>query len=346
MKFDAPLVVTDLSSVPRAARQAETSGFDGLYTFEGPRDPFLPLMLAAEHTEHVQLMTAVAIAFARNPMIVANLGWDLHAASGGRAIVGLGSQIKPHIERRFSMPWSAPAARMREFVIAVRAIWANWQEGSPLRLEGEYYRHTLMTPFFAPDPLASGPPRIFLGGVGRGMTLVAGEVADGFVVHPFSSPEYLRTQTLPALRAGAAGQTDRFEIAWPVMVATGLTDEEREAAELATTAQLAFYASTPAYRPVLEIHGQAELQPELNRLSKQGDWAAMVALIDARLLDAIAVRGTPVECGHELAVRTAGLVDRVAANAPYPAARQVWVEVLKAFHQAADEMGIGSTGGS
>ena len=345
VKFDAPLVVTDLKSVPGVARDAETQGFDGLFTFEGPRDPFLPLLLAAEHTKRVELMTAVAIAFARNPMTVANLGWDLQAASGGRAIVGLGSQIKPHIEKRFSMPWSAPAAKMREFVLAVRAVWSCWHDGTPLHFEGVHYRHTLMTPFFSPGPLPSGPPRIFLGGVGPAMTAVAGEVADGFFVHPFSSPHYLRDRTLPALRAGACGSHTSFEIAWPVMVATGDDDESRASAEFATRAQLAFYASTPAYRPVLDVHDRAELQPELNRLSKTGDWTAMVAVIDDELFDAIAIRGTPAECGNELARRTVGLVDRVAANAPYAAAPGVWVEVLKTFRKTVDEMGLGTTGG-
>ncbi len=344
MKFDAPLVVAALASVPGAARTAETQGFDGLFTFEGPRDPFLPLMLAAEHTERVELMTAVAIAFARNPMTVANLGWDLQAASRGRAIVGLGSQIKPHIEKRFSMPWSAPAEKMREFVLAVRAVWSCWHHGTPLHFEGNHYRHTLMTPFFSPDPLPSGPPRIFLGGVGPAMTAVAGEVADGFFVHPFSSPQYLRDRTLPALRAGAFGSQPSFEIAWPVMVATGHDDESRASAEFATRAQLAFYASTPAYRPVLELHDRAALQPELNRLSKTGDWAAMVALIDDSLFDAIAIRGTPAECGGELARRTVGLVDRVAANAPYAAGPGVWVEVLKTFRESVDGMRLGPTG--
>lgn len=233
---------------------------------------------------------------------------------------------------------------MREFVLAARAVWACWQDGTSLQFEGAYYRHTLMTPFFTPEPLPSGPPRIFLGGVGPAMTAVAGEIADGFFVHPFSSPEYLRDRTLPVLRSGERGGQADFEIAWPVMIATGTDDAARESAELTTRAQLAFYGSTPAYRPVLEHHDRGDLQPELNRLSKSGDWAAMAEQIDDELFDAIAIRGTPSECGRELALRAVGRVDRVAANAAYAATPGVWIEVLKAFHQAVDEMKLGTTG--
>ncbi|MEO6469895.1 MAG: TIGR03617 family F420-dependent LLM class oxidoreductase [Acidimicrobiia bacterium] len=344
MKVDAPLVAAALNQVPATARHVEAAGFDGLYTFEGPRDPFLPLMLAAEHTNRVELMTAVAIAFARTPMTVANLAWDLNAASGGRAVIGLGSQIKPHIEKRFSMTWSHPAERMREFVGAVQAIFATWQNGTPLAFDGTYYRHTLMTPFFTPEPVPNGPPGIFLAGVGPAMTRVAGEVADGFFVHPFSTPSYLESVTLPALRSGERGGAPGYEIAWPVMIATGVNDEARAAAEYAIRAQIGFYASTPAYRPVLDHHDRGELQPEFNRLSKTGDWDAMVTLVDDELFDLIAVRGTPNACGRELARRSVGVVDRVATNAPYAADPAVWVEVLKAFRLHADELDPTSSG--
>jgi probable F420-dependent oxidoreductase len=344
VKVDAPLVAANLGEVPAVAARLEGDAFDGLYTFEGPHDPFLPLLLAAEHTSRVELMTAVAIAFARNPMTVAQLAWDLNAASGGRAIIGLGSQIKPHIERRFSMPWSDPAARMGEFVGAMRAIFDCWHHNTPLQFDGEYYRHSLMTPFFIPEPQPSGPPRIFLAGVGPAMTLAAGEAADGFFAHPFSTPAYLTSHTIPALRAGSRGTRADFEIAWPVMVATGTTDAERESAELATRGQIAFYASTPAYRPVLDRHDRGELQPEFNRLSKLGDWEPMMALVDDELFDLIAVRGMPTECGAELAARTVGLVDRVAINAPYTASPSVWTTVLKEFHRHADDTGSTAMG--
>ncbi|MGZ4712628.1 MAG: TIGR03617 family F420-dependent LLM class oxidoreductase [Acidimicrobiia bacterium] len=339
MKIDAPLVATRLAEVPAASRALETAGFDGAYTFEGPHDPFLPLLLASEHTDHIDLMTAVAIAFARNPMSVAHLGWDLEAASGGRAVIGLGSQIRAHVERRFSMPWSAPAARMREFVEALRAIWACWQDDAPLRFEGDHYRHTLMTAFFRPEPLPCGPPRVFLAGIGPMMTSVAADVADGFFAHPFTTPAFLRECTLPTLGRGERGAGPDFEVAWPVMVATGLDDESRAAAELATRAQIAFYASTPAYRPVLDHHGLGDLQPELRQLTQRDDWAGMVGLVDDALFDLVAVRGSPAPAGAELAARTVGLVDRAAINAPYPAEPEVWSEVLKAFRTAADTIG-------
>src|SRR6478752_509891 len=338
MHVDAPLVATSLAGVPDAARRIEADGFDGAYTFEGPRDPFLPLVLAAEHTDRISLMTAVAIAFARNPMTVAHTGWDLQAASNGRAVLGLGSQIRPHVERRFSMPWSDPAERMREFVDAVRAVWSTWQDGTPLRFEGTYYRHTLTTPFFTPEPSPTGPPRLFLAGVGPAMTAVAGDAADGFFVHPFSTPDYLRSVTRPALRSGRRGVEPGFEIAWPVMIATGATDAARVDAELATRGQIAFYASTPAYRPVLEHHGLGELQPELRARTKADDWSRLLELVDDELFDLVAIRGTPEECGRELADRTVDLVDRVATNAPYSSEPEIWLDLLKAFRCRVDTM--------
>jgi probable F420-dependent oxidoreductase len=342
VKVDAPLVATSLRDVPAEARALDAAGFDGAYTFEGPHDPFLPLLLAAEHSRRLEVTTAVAIAFARNPMTVAQIGWDLQAASDGRAIIGLGSQIRAHIERRFSMPWTAPAARMREFVQALRAIWACWQNGEPLRYEGEHYRHTLMTPFFSPPPIACGPPRVFLAGIGPAMTRVAAEVADGFLVHPFSTPDFLRTRTLPALHAGERGGAPGYEVAWPVMVATGRTDETRAAAEFATRAQIGFYASTPAYRPVLDHHDRGDLQPVLRELTQTGDWNRLVELIDDDLFDLVAVRGTPAECATELVDRTAGLVDRVALNAPYVSEPGLWEDVLKGVRARVDSTGAAS----
>ena len=331
MKVDAPLVTAGLDQVATAALEIERSGYDGVYTFEGPHDPFLPLVLAAEHTERVELMTAIAIAFARSPMTLAQLSWDLQSLSRGRAILGLGSQIKPHIERRFSMPWSAPAARMREFVLAIRAIWTTWQERTALDFRGTFYSHTLMTPFFDPGPNPHGLPRIFIAGVGPAMTAVAGEVGDGFLVHPFSTERFLREHTIPALHEGLdrAGKThDGFEIAWPIMTVTGNTEEQFELATAATRAQIAFYASTPAYSVVLAAHGWEALQPELNRLSKEGRWTEMADLIPDDLLDTFAVRGTPEQLPDLIRDRTRGLVDRVAFNAPYQSDPAIWQRVL------------------
>ncbi|HEX4494001.1 MAG TPA: LLM class F420-dependent oxidoreductase [Acidimicrobiia bacterium] len=334
MKVDAPLVAPRLAEVPDATRRAEAAGYDGVFTFEGPRDPFLPLMLAAEHSERLELTTAIAVAFARNPMTLATTANDLQLVSGGRFVLGLGTQIKPHIEKRFSMEWSHPAPRLREFALAMRAIWAAWNDRAPLDFRGDFYRHTLMTPFFDPGPNPFGPPRIVLAGVGARMTEVAGEVGDGFIVHPFSSAHYLRTTTLPALERGLAraGRTrDGFEVSFPVMIATGETDDELAAARFATRAQLAFYGSTPAYRPVLDAHGWGDLQTELHRRSREGDWAAMAAAMPDEVVAALTVSGRPDEIAPQVLGRYGDLIDRIAFNAPYSAPPDTWTRVLAGF---------------
>src|SRR2546423_2175800 len=218
MRVDGSLT-DNLSEIANRARQLEAAGYDGAYTFEGPHDPFLPVPKAAEHADRLGVATAIAVAFARNPMTLAQTAYDLQSVSEGRFILGLGSQIRPHIEKRFSMPWSKPAARMRELALAIRAIWACWHEGAPLRFDGDFYRHTLMTPFFHPGPHPYGPPRLWLDRVPPAMTEVAGEVADGFLVHPFSTDRVLREGTLPALQRGfdPGGRTpDGVETAVPL----------------------------------------------------------------------------------------------------------------------------------
>lgn len=324
----------DLATVASEAAAMEAVGFDGLFTFETAHDPFFPLLLAAEHTERPQLITAIAVAFARNPMTLAHLGYDLQASSGGRFVLGLGSQIKPHIEKRFSMPWSQPAARMREMVLAIRAIWASWQERAPLAFRGELYRHTLMTPMFDPGPNPYGYAQIWLAGVGPKMTEVAGEVADGFFIHPFSTPEYVRTVTLPALERGFAksGRARKdFTISWPVFVVTGTTDEQVATTEQATRQQIAFYGSTPAYRPVLDQLGWGDLQTELNRLSKQGQWEEMGRLITPEVMDAFAVQASPEDVPRVCRERFGALVDRVSFNPPYQDDPARWAAVLDSF---------------
>jgi probable F420-dependent oxidoreductase len=340
MRIDAPLLATDLAAVAGEALEIERLGYDGAFTFEGAHDPFFPLLLAAEHARNLELATAIAIAFPRSPMQLANVAHDLQVFSGGRFILGLGSQIKPHIEKRFSATWSKPAARMREMVLAVRAIWRCFNEGERLDFRGEFYRHTLMTPFFNPGPSPSGPPRVFLGGVGASMTRVAGEVADGLFVHPLNSPEFLRATTLPALRegfaraarpAGADGRPAGFEIAVQALVVTGFDADAMTQAETMTRMQLAFYGSTPQYRCVLEAHGWGELQGELNALSKQGRWMEMSGLIDDAMLDAFAIRCEPEDVPGRLHARYGAIADRVAIlchaqpHATHPAA---WAEVL------------------
>jgi probable F420-dependent oxidoreductase len=333
MRVDAGL--TDkLPAVAERARHLESLGYDGAFTFEGPHDPFLPLLLAAEHTERLELSTAIAVAFARSPMTLAQTAYDLQIVASGRFALGLGSQIKPHIEKRFSMPWSKPAERMREMVQAIRAIWSSWHEGTPLRFEGEFYRHTLMTPFFNPGPNPHGLPLLWLAGVGPAMTEVAGEVADGFMVHPFSTAQFLAEVTIPALERGfakAARDRTGFEISFPLMVVIGDTDEELAAAGRDLRARLAFYGSTPAYRRVLELHGLGDLQPELNRLSKEGRWPEMSALIDDDVVDLFSVRGTPEQIGPRVIERYGGLVDRVSVNPPAGIDAERWRGVLDSF---------------
>ncbi len=332
MKVDAMLPFS-LSQAGQTARQLEQDGYAGVWTSETNHDPFLPLTLAAEHTSTVELGTSIAVAFARNPMLIANIGWDLQAFSGGRMILGLGSQIKPHITKRFSMEWSHPAPRMREFVLAMRAIWDTWQNGAPLAFRGEYYTHTLMTPFFAPnanDLAGFGPPKVFLAGVGELMTEVAGEVCDGFICHGFSTEKYLRDVTIPALergRAKAGKSMDGFEIVAPGFVVTGATDQAIESAAAATRQQIAFYGSTPAYRGVLETHGWGELQEQLNSLSKQGKWVEMGTLIGDEVLNSFAVVGKPDEIAPELGRRYGDIVDRISYYAAYERDPDDWAVV-------------------
>src|SRR5664280_106053 len=310
----------DPSGVIEAAKQAELVGYDGFWAPETVHDPFLPLVLAAEHTERIKLGTGIAVAFARNPMNLAVMANDLQTLSQGRFILGLGSQIKPHIEKRFSMPWSHPAPRMRELILAMRAIWASWSDGSRLAFRGEFYRHTLMTPMFDPGPNPFGNPRIFLAAVGERMTEVAGEVADGMLAHGFTTQRYLREVTLPALDRGlaASGRTRAdVEISCPGMVVTGMYDAGFEAATKAVRTQIAFYGSTPAYRPVLELHGWGDLQTELNTLSKRGEWVKMGELIDDEVLEAFAVVCPIDEVSTHVKARFGDAIDRFSFYTPY-----------------------------
>jgi probable F420-dependent oxidoreductase len=306
MKIEATLLGADLADSGPTAKHLEAAGVDAVYSFEGPHDPFFPLLLAAGETERVDLGTAIAVAFARNPMLCANIGNDLQQLTRGRFILGLGSQIKPHIEKRFSQPWSRPAARMREFVLAIQAIWRCWNEGEPLEFRGEFYTHTLMTPFFNPGPNSFGPPRIFLAAVGPKMMEACAEVADGLFVHPLHTRSYFEASALPALEAGLArsGRTrEQFEISCQTICMVGSTDEQIATARAKARGQISFYGSTPAYKGVLDHEGWGDLQPLLNRMSKQGQWAQMMELVSDEMLDAIGVSGTPQQVGAALCER-------------------------------------------
>ena len=315
MKVDGGLDL-NLDTAGERARELEAMGYSGIMTAETGHDPFFPLLLAAQTTEKVDLMTAIAVAFARSPMTLANIGHDLNAASKGRFVLGLGSQIRAHITKRFSMPWSNPAARMREFILAMRAIWANWHEDEPLQFVGKFYKHTLMTPFFTPTDTEYGPPRVFLAAVGPMMTEVAGEVADGVIIHAFTTEKYLRETTLPAIERGlaeAGKKREDFEISYPAFIVTGETEEAMAKARVDTRRQIAFYGSTPAYKPVLESIGAGELQPELNAMSKQGRWVEMGELITDDVLNNFAVIGEPNTIVGQFKNRFGDVVDRTAA---------------------------------
>ncbi|MDX6287928.1 MAG: hypothetical protein QOG53_3413 [Frankiales bacterium] len=308
------LPIGSLTDVPQFVRRAEEIGLDGVWTAEAAHDAFLPLTLAAEHSERLILGTGIAVAFARTPMTLAVVANDLQSYSQGRCILGLGSQIRPHIEKRYSMPWSHPAERMKEMVRALRAIWHTWATGERLDFRGEFYTHTLMTPMFDPGPNPYGPPKVYVAGVGPRMTEVAGEVADGFIVHPFTTSRYLAERILPALEQGLAksGRTRAdIEIGFPgFTVETGAAEAELT---LAARNQLAFYGSTPAYHPVLEPHGWLDLGHELNALSKSDTpdkWRRMGDLVPDDVVQEFTVFADADAMRKSIAERFAGLVDR------------------------------------
>ncbi|ASR03062.1 Phthiodiolone/phenolphthiodiolone dimycocerosates ketoreductase [Gordonia rubripertincta] len=306
-----------LADTAALARLAEDAGLDGISYAELSSDPLLHLTVAAGSTSRVDLMTNILVAFARSPMTLATQARALQDYSGGRLILGLGSQIKPHVERRFSMPWSAPAARMAEFVAALRAIWFAWETGEKLDFRGDFYTHTLMTPMFTP-PSQTPAPKVFIAAVGPKMCETAGAVADGLLVHGFSTERYLREMTVPALERGAGGRLrDDFEIVDLSFVVTGRSDEEFAASAKAVKQQLAFYASTPAYLPVLELHGWQDLGAEMHALSKSDDpdrWTKMGERLPDEVLEAFAVVGTPADIPGKLAARGQGVVSRYSVN--------------------------------
>jgi len=330
MKVDGG-IAGDLEQAASSAKEAEERGYDGGWSIETAHDPFFPLLLAAGATERLELGTGIAVAFARNPMTLANIGYDLQKYSKGRFILGLGSQIKPHITKRFSMEWSKPAARMREMISAIKHIWGAWDGAHKLDFRGDFYTHTLMTPFFDPGPNPHGHARIFLAGVGELMTEVAGEVADGFLCHGFTTEQYLREVTLPALQRGldkSGRSMADFEISGPAFVVTGTTEEEMQAAATGTRQQIAFYGSTPAYQGVLDLHGWGDLHTELNALSKQGEWQKMGTLIDDEILNTFAVVGEPEEVAPKLKERYGDVVTRISFYAPYKSDPERWRRVM------------------
>jgi len=335
VKLDVQLSNSVIDAVDRA-RALQEIGVDGAFSFENAHDLFLPLAAAAPVCS-LDLYTNVAIAFPRSPMHLAQTAYDLHQLSGGRFSLGLGSQVRAHVEKRYGSRWGKPVAQMREWVVATKAILAHWQDGSPLAFQGEYTRHTLMTPAFDPGPNPHGIPKVLVGALGPRMNEMAAEVADGILVMPFNSVRHMTERTIPAIERGldAAGR-DRgdIEITVEVIVGLGRTEEELAAAR-AITGVLGFYGSTPAYKAVLDVHGWGALQPELNRLSKAGDWSTMATLVDDEILHTLAVYGDPRHCAEEIVARYGGWADRICAYFPgYQVADEAIAEFVGELRRA------------
>jgi probable F420-dependent oxidoreductase len=341
MKLELAMTGRDFTARGAEAAKLEAHGLDCGVIFESSRDPFLQVLLAAQGTSRLQIATGVAITFARSPMTVAQTANDLHSLSNGRFVLGLGSQIKAHIEKRFSMPWSRPAARMREFVSAIRAIWRSWETGEKLEFRGELYTHTLMTPAFSPGPNPFGTPPIFVAGVGPKMIEVAGEVGDGLCIHPLNTPSFVADVVLPSLERGfaAAGkQRGDFSVSCQTIVMMSSSDEGIQTARNKAKGQLSFYGSTPAYQGVLDHMGVGHLHPELNRLSKQGKWFEMMGLITDDMLDAIGVSGTPAQVGAQLVARNRSFADRTMLTMyDETGDAEAVADLVRAIHDAGPE---------
>ncbi|GAA3241602.1 TIGR03617 family F420-dependent LLM class oxidoreductase [Actinocorallia longicatena] len=331
-RIDAQLTVAP-GEVAATAERLRGLGFDGVFTFEGPADVFLPLTLAA--SAGLDLMTNIAVAFPRSPVHLAHTAHDLHLLSGGRFRLGLGSQVRAHVERRYGAAFDRPAARMREYVLAIKAIQHSWQTGEPLDFRGEFTTHTLMPPLFSPGPNPHGTPPVLVAGVGPLMTAVAGEVADGYLIHPFNSPASVETTTLPALDKGlaTAGRSrSDLEICHQFIVGTGRDEAEVASAREAARTMIAFYGSTAAYLPVLEAEGAAELHPALRALTRENRWGDLPGLIPDELLDRIAVTGSPDQVAAAIRARATGLADRIALCTPHVPSPEALTTLLDALH--------------
>lgn len=320
LKLDAALRNYDLAAAAEQARRFEALGFHAVWTQETQHDPFLPLAVASTVTRSIRLGTAIAVAFPRSPMVLAYTAWDLQKASNGRFILGLGSQVKAHNERRFSVKYESPGPKLREFVLALRDIWRCWQQREKLDFQGEFYRLNLMTPFFDPGPISNPHVPVYVAGVNRYMCRMAGEVCDGLHVHPFHSPQYLRQYVHPAVEEGlklSGRARSQFEFVSSTFAVVGDSEAQRSRAAEAIRRQIAFYASTRTYEPVLATHGWEAIIPELHRKSLVGDWDGMAALITDEMLATFAVSGTLESIGRELRERYAGqFLDRTSLYEP------------------------------
>lgn len=319
MKIDASLLVHDLGQMPALARFADETGFDGIWTFETAHDPFLPLVLAAEHSRRLSLGTSIAVAFARSPTILAHTGWDLARFSKGRFILGLGTQVRGHNERRFGVKWEKPVDKLREVILAVRAIWDCWQNQSRLNFQGEFFKLNLMTPFFSPAPQEYHRIPIYIAGVNRRMCQLGGELCDGFHVHPLHTARYLREAILPNIDFGLAkGGRPRQAIELSSSIFVIPTDDSNEAAKYEAEArqQISFYASTPPYRPVFDLEGWGDVADRLKAMAARGRWSEMPALITDEMLERFILRGSWAELPDKVSKKYAGLLDRVSYYFP------------------------------
>ena len=335
MRLDCALAMDALQEAPDVARIAEEVGFEGLWANDTKHNPFVTLAMAAMHTTRLELGTGVTVAFSRSPMVTAQSAWDLARLSGGRFILGLGTQVRAHIERRFGMAWGPPVPRLREYVQVLRAAWRSWQDGTPLRVEGAHYRITLMGPFFDPGPNPEPRIPVFIAGVTRLLCQLAGELGDGFIVHPMHSVEYLRKAVLPNIAVGLArSRRSRGDMTLyaPVFLAPGESAAEVAAAVARARVRMAFYGSTPSYRPLLEVLGYGDVADRLRLMVRERQTEALAAQLPDAVVDAVVVRGSYEEIGRALRRRYEGLVDRVASYWPFtPADRAGWERLARAF---------------
>jgi len=335
MKIDGPFYA-QLGDAASEAKRLADIGYDGVYSLEGSWDPFYPLVMATEHAPTLDIATGIAVAFPRNPIHLAYQAWDLQRFSKGKFLLGIGSQVKAHIEKRFGVEFNPPAPRMRDYIQALKAIFEAWQTGGRLDHRGPYFQHTLMTPMFDPGPNEFGPPPVLLGALGPKMTEVAGEVADGLIVHPFNSMPFITEQALPAVDRGLV-KSDRsrsdFILQINAIVITGETEEARQIAKESVKSLLGFYASTPAYRPPMEAVGFGELQPTMNKLSKEGKWDELASYIDDQFVDAFCTQGEPEEIADKLRDKYGAHADRLAIYAPYAAPDEMWKTIIADLKQ-------------
>ncbi|GIL11559.1 MAG: LLM class F420-dependent oxidoreductase [Chloroflexota bacterium] len=340
MLFDVTIFPTNLNTAGDLARQVEDYGFDGLWTAETAHNPFLPLTHAAAATRRISLGTAIAVAFPRSPMVTAGIAWDLAEQSKGRFVLGLGTQVKAHITRRFSTEWNAPVPRLREYIESMRAIWNTWQNGAPLRYQGEHYKFTLMTPFFAPTPMPYADIPVYIAGVNEGLCRLAGELCQGFHVHAFHTPRYLKEVIIPAIESGLqkAGRARAdIRLSCAIFVVTGSSAEEMQNHAVMAKSQIAFYASTPSYAAVMELHGWGDLAQKLNAMSREGRWSEMWQEISDDMLDEFAVVAPPDELPHKMKERYDGLLDRVGYYLPFVPEetdkKVIWDSAARVFGQ-------------